>query len=613
MVNAQSTSPSHRAPCQFAVNTFPYTQSFETSEGGWFSGGQNNDWAYGTPAKTVINSAGDGTKCWVVGGLTGSAYRGSEYSWVQSPCFDLSSLTNPEISFKIFWESERRFDGAGFEYSTDGGTSWNVLGSGNSNSNCDGTNWFNTPSISYLLSQSGWSGNIQPNAGSCQGGGGSNGWLTARHTLKSLTGEKNVSFRFLFGSGTTCNAFEGFAFDAIRIGEAPPNNAEFSYTCGSNKSVSFQQTANCTKSAAWNFGDPSSGANNTSSLTNPTHVFSSAGTYTVTFTATFNTGAPVTLSKTITVLDANISIINQLKCFGESTGSMNVTATGSTNVYTYTWNTSPVKYSALITDLSAGTYTVTIGSANSCNTTASITLTEPAELKSTNTIAPSICTANNGSVHTLVTGGIAPYQYIWSNGTSADFIDHLAPGNYSLVLKDANGCTTGNQFEIKQENQNIPIHIGNDTVICPGEKLILAPGNFTKYLWQDNSTSSTFTVTETGTYSVKVFNNLGCEGTATIKVVVDCSDIYFPSAFSPNGDGRNDMFGPGGNVAGVQSYSLTIYDRFGGRAFYSTSPYQKWNGTIKGGTYNTGSFVWMAKYIINGKTYNKKGTILILR
>ena len=80
------------AQCTGGINSFPYNEGFETSTGSWVSGGAGNDWAWGTPSKPVISSAGGGSKCWVIGGLTGSSYTNAEASWLQSPCFDFSSL-----------------------------------------------------------------------------------------------------------------------------------------------------------------------------------------------------------------------------------------------------------------------------------------------------------------------------------------------------------------------------------------------------------------------------------------------------------------------------------------------------------------------------------------
>jgi hypothetical protein len=57
------------------ITAFPYHENFETSVGGWTTAGTNNDWVWGTPNKPVITAAGQGLKCWVIGGLNGASYN----------------------------------------------------------------------------------------------------------------------------------------------------------------------------------------------------------------------------------------------------------------------------------------------------------------------------------------------------------------------------------------------------------------------------------------------------------------------------------------------------------------------------------------------------------
>ena len=222
------------AQCATPINIFPYTEGFEATDGNWTIGGTASDWAWGTPAKPVINAAANGSnKCWIVGGLTGSFYNNGERSWLQSPCFDFTTVQHPYISFSVFWEMEQRFDGAGFQYSTNLGASWTNVGSVTDVPNCLNTNWFNYSAITNINGlatvKDGWSGNIQPTSGSCLGGFGSSQWVNAQHTIPNLAGVPNVIFRFIFGAGTTCNNYDGFAVDDVLIGEAPPSNAMFSF------------------------------------------------------------------------------------------------------------------------------------------------------------------------------------------------------------------------------------------------------------------------------------------------------------------------------------------------------------------------------------------------
>lgn len=112
---------------------------------------------------------------------------------------------------------------------------------------------------------------------------------------------------------------------------------------------------------------------------------------------------------------------------------------------------------------------------------------------------------------------------------------------------------------------------------------------------------------------VKVSDENGCTVSDTINVNTDCINIYFPSAFTPNGDGLNDTFGPWGSLQLLKNYSLTVYGRWGEIVFQSTNPYKKWNGKLKGRDFSTGTFVWVATYSFNGSALQtKKGTVIIL-
>ncbi|HLP21733.1 MAG TPA: hypothetical protein VK174_15575, partial [Chitinophagales bacterium] len=216
------------------ITSFPYSEDFEAGNGNWASGGTGDDWAWGVVSKGYIQTAASGSNCWVTGGLTNSFYNLGELSYVQSPCFDFSGMQKPYIRFNIYWETENGYDGAGFQYSTDGGTSWQNVGAYTGVS-CQNNAWFNNSNINYLGGftsvRHGWSGNVQQNSGGCQGGNGSGRWINASQCMPYLAGQSNVLFRFIFGAGTQCNDYDGFAFDDVYISEAPAGNFDFTYAC----------------------------------------------------------------------------------------------------------------------------------------------------------------------------------------------------------------------------------------------------------------------------------------------------------------------------------------------------------------------------------------------
>jgi gliding motility-associated-like protein len=163
---------------------------------------------------------------------------------------------------------------------------------------------------------------------------------------------------------------------------------------------------------------------------------------------------------------------------------------------------------------------------------------------------------------------------------------------------------------------SLPIpNLGDNLTICPGDSLILNPGVFSSYLWQDNSTLPTYPVTLTGIYSVIVTSAGGCQNSASVTVMKReyCEDIYFPSAFSPNGDGLNDYFGALGNVNDAMNYSLSIFNRWGQLVFSTTNPFGQWDGNYLGKACDMANYVWIANYTMYGKPRTQKGNLLLLR
>jgi subtilase family protein/type IX secretion system substrate protein/CARDB protein len=121
------------------ISSFPYLENFESGSASWYSEGVKNSWEYGTPLSNKINSAASGSKAWKTR-LTGN-YNDMELSYLYSPCFDISGMTNPTLSFSVALDLEdcgsTLCDGAWVEYSVDGLT-WNKLGAYGM-----GTNWYN--------------------------------------------------------------------------------------------------------------------------------------------------------------------------------------------------------------------------------------------------------------------------------------------------------------------------------------------------------------------------------------------------------------------------------------------------------------------------------------
>ena len=563
--------------CASTINTFPYNENFENSTGGWTSGGVANDWAWGTPNKTNITTAGSGLKCWVTGGLNGSSYNLAQRSYVESPCFDFTSLVYPHVKFKIYWESEKTFDGGNFQYSLNNGTTWINVGSNTDPVNCLNENWFNTASVNFLTTlanpKNGWSGSVASPAG-CASNNGSAGWVTAQHCMSNLAGAPSVKFRFTFGGGTFCNDFDGIAFDNITIGEAPANNANFTYNC-TPISLQYQFTNTstlCPSGFTWNFGDPTSGANNTSIVTNPTHQFSAPGTYIVTLTVNGPCNAPSTISKTVITVDNTISSTNAL-CFGSNTGSITSTLSNGTGLVTYTLLPSNVSNNnGVFTNLQAGNYTVNVLDAAGCGISSSTTITGANAINViTNTIQPTCNGSANGTVIDIATGGAGGFNYVLNPGNinnNTGIFSNLSAGNYTVIATDANACTTVNTITLSQPN---PITITNfslQNIVCAGSNggivTINVGGGTGTINYSLNGSANTNTIgffgnLSSGNYVVTAIDAQGCTVSSAFNIsapnpIIINNILVKQPGCSPNNDGEIIINAVGGT--GQLNYSI---------------------------------------------------------
>ena len=164
-----------------------------------------------------------------------------------------------------------------------------------------------------------------------------------------------------------------------------------------------------------------------------------AGSYAVTVTDGNSCSAISSFSLSgPTAINATLSSTND-SCYGSPNGGSSLNVTGGTLPYTFNWSNADT--SANISNLSAGTYTVTVADAHQCSATASATITQPAQI----TVTTSSTNTTNGqfngtaSVDTI-TGGIAPYTVQWSNGQGSKTITGLAGGTYIAVVSDQYGC-----------------------------------------------------------------------------------------------------------------------------------------------------------------------------
>ncbi len=260
----------------------------------------------------------------------------------------------------------------------------------------------------------------------------------------------------------------------------------------------------------------------------------SAGTYVVTVTDAngCTASASVTISQPAASLSASISAQTSVSCFGDTTGSATVAASGGTAPYSYSWNTTPSQSSATATGLGAGTYAVVVTDANGCSATVSVTITEPASGLSASISAQtnvSCFGSNNGSATVSVTGGTAPYSYSWNTSPvqTGATASNLAAGNYMVTITDANGCTVSASVSITEPAASLSASISAQTnVSCfggsTGSADVSVTGGTAPYTYSWNTspvqTGATASNLSAGTYMVTVTDANGCTATASVAI-----------------------------------------------------------------------------------------------
>jgi len=254
------------------------------------------------------------------------------------------------------------------------------------------------------------------------------------------------------------------------------------------------------------------------------------GIYTI--TVTDNNHCTTTATTTITqptLLAAAINNVTNVGCYNGSNGAATAVGSGGTTPYTYLWNPGG-NTNAHATGLFALSYTATVTDNNGCSASASVNLTEPAQIAVTISEPKIICKDSTGILIANVTGGTAPYKYAWSSGGTSGTasVTPVSTNDYSVVVTDVNGCTGsanivlqyGPPFTVAVSGKN-SVCIGDSTIICANA---IGATDGATFLWQPaNSTNGCITVIPgvTSVYTVTVVDGCGATTTASTTVYTD--------------------------------------------------------------------------------------------
>ncbi len=244
----------------------------------------------------------------------------------------------------------------------------------------------------------------------------------------------------------------------------------------------------------------------------------SAGNYSVTVTDANGCSETIFTSvKQPDALVAKVDQIRQLACFGDKNGSVTLSVNGGVKPYQYKWSNGSTTQD--LSNLAAGTYTVTISDANGCSQNLTAVITQPVKLVSslTHTSHVSCYGASDGLVDITVVGGTAPYAYQWSNDISTQDLNYVRAGNYSVKIKDARGCTDSLlNIAVNQPNPLVANITTVNHILKYGQNAgainLEVTGGMKPYVysWSNGATTQHLSAIPGGNYSVKVKDANGC-------------------------------------------------------------------------------------------------------
>lgn len=297
---------------------------------------------------------------------------------------------------------------------------------------------------------------------------------------------------------------------------------------GSTVNFTDQSTGVGISSWSWNFGEPSSGSN-TSSTQSPSHLYASPGVYNVTLTVTNTSGCQSTINSNVTVnANPTLTVAGSQICEG---GQTTLTAPNTFNQYV--WSNGSGASSITVSPVTTTTYTVIVTDANNCTGSTSATVTVNALPVPNAGNNQTIC--QGSSANLTASGGV---QYAWTPGNLSGASVTVSPSSttsYVVTVSNAASCTATASVTVNV-NPMPQVDVSSDAAICAGSSITLSvlngSGNLNWTPGNLNSSSITVSPAVTTTYYLTVSDGIGCSGMDSVRVQVNALPQV---AFSQNG------------------------------------------------------------------------------
>jgi gliding motility-associated-like protein len=283
----------------------------------------------------------------------------------------------------------------------------------------------------------------------------------------------------------------------------------------------------------------------------------------------------------------------------------------------------------LFLNQSAGSHTVIVMDAKGCSYDTVLVLTEPDLISADVKIDGVFCSdQSDAKIKITGKGGRSNYTYYLKPGlfvNKTGSFEGLSPGTYTLTITDSARCQFDTIIVVELPTNPLLTTFTHGDIGCYGTgnegwAQVYVTGGATpySYMWNTSPVQTDDKATELrfGWHGVLVTDANGCSKKDSVYIDPGpcCDEVFIPNAFSPNNDGKNDIWHIV-TATGIELQQLAIYDRWGNRVWSATDIFQGWDGTYKGKEEDMNTFYYIFRYrcLNDGQDYLKKGDLILIR
>lgn len=225
-------------------------------------------------------------------------------------------------------------------------------------------------------------------------------------------------------------------------------------------------------------------------------------------------------------------------------------------------------------------------------------------------------------VSATVQNGTGPLSYQWQTPTGTSTQESIFKtaaladnGLYNLIVTDTVQCAdTSSQKVTVVPTPVSGFPTDSDTLYFDERIQLEATQGYDSYTWNSGDTTNSILVTAEGWYKVTITTAEGCTTTDSVMMLYAFVPLTMPNAFSPDGDGLNDVFRPVTLPEKISSFSMYIYDRWGKQVFFTNDINIGWDGKINGSPAQIGGYAYLVRYgNPSGEVREKRGMVTLVR